>query len=384
MPRVVRNRTRTNIQSGTRKSWIDANSSGPPDTTDTSTKVFNSSCGDRVGSPVSDGGFNSSQMVSNLSMSGIVFSDGGRKYLYEDYPVFGQISGYAPLGAHSGWALDLVAGTNPSRPVLTPPEMIQNLIELPKLLRQTFAFLANPRKRVSSFKNVADDYLAFKFGWMPFVKDLSDLLDLQAYVIKRRKELLQLYSGKGLRRRLRFKNETQVLQSKYTEAFDSGASIEFEVLLIVTRKTWGTARWRPTAPPPFALNDEALNQKARQLVLGMTSEGLAKGLWNVIPWTWLLGWFTNVGKFLQVNSNTIPASYSNLNFMSSCDVIRTVGGGKQTKIKYSSLQFAGHQSLRIKTRITSPGVLTPGLSMPDLDIGRLSVLGALAVQRIKR
>ena len=383
MPRVGRYRTREYRVSGTLKSWVNAQSVGPPDSITSLERIYTSSCNDQTGSPVSDSPFSSSQHLGALTLDGTVITEGNRKYVYESYPSWSQLADPTTLGPPNGWVLDLIAGTNPSRPVITPPEMLQNLIELPSLLRQTFAFLANPRKR-ATFKHVADDYLALKFGWMPFVEDLSKLLDLQSYVIKRRKELSQLYSGKGLRRRLRFGNQTTVEFFDATSYMEGTRKIRFDGLLITKKESWGTARWHPTAPPPFPPSDERMNSVARNLVLGMTSEGLAKGLWAVIPWTWLLGWFTNVGKFTLANSNTIPAVPSHLNFMSKATVTRTIGGGHPSGIAYHNLRYNGFLTRTRRTRVPGTAVALPGLSMPDLDIGRLSVLAALAVQRIKR
>lgn len=385
MARVVRVRSRSFTVTGKRLSWSSATSAGPPDATVNLSRTYTSTCTDKVGSPVTDGGFDSIQRKSALMLVGTTITRGNRKYTYETYPEYGQLTAPVLLQPPSGWQLDLVAGTNPSRPVITLPEMAQNLIELPKLLRQTFAFLSNPKSRLASSKNVANDYLALKFGWLPFIKDLQDLLDLQSHVIKRNKELSQLYSGKGLRRRLRFGDDTVVVDSPSTIAFETPAKIKFSGSVTTKRESWGTARWHPTSPPLYHPDDEQYNQYVRRIILGATPEGFAKGAWAVIPWTWLLGWFTNVGKYTLAHSNTVPATFSHLHFMSKATVTRSMGGPiEQVNIANSTLTYVGSLTLEYRTRLVGSGILLPGLSMPYLDIGRLSVLGALTVQRMKR
>lgn len=388
MPRYNRTRSRSVTVKGEIQSWIDWQSSGPPDAISRVERVIASSISDRHGHPVVDSPLVSTQRKGCMEANGYVItqgtSAGGRKYIYKNYGLYSALNPGLALPAPPGWQLDLIAGTNPSRPVITPPEMLQNLIELPKLLRDTFIFLSNPKARLQNYRSVADDYLALKFGWMPFVKDLLDLLDLQKHVIKRSKELQQLYSGKGLRRRLKFGNDTVVSDSKLVLPFESGRSITYNSSLITKRESWGTARWHPTTPPPYHPMDPEWNNHVRKIVLGFTPEGLAKGAWAVIPWTWLLGWFTNIGKYSLLYSNTVPANYSHLNFMSKITLERSLSSPKPEGIRWHVLHIDTPQVTTYRSRINGSGPILPGLSMPFMDIGRLSVLAALAVQRIKR
>lgn len=151
----------------------------------------------------------------------------------------------------------------------------------------------------------------------------------------------------------------------------------------VAKEAWATIHWKPTTPPPFHPSDVELNRFCRKLVLGMTTEGLAKGTWDIIPWTWLVGWFTNIGKYALAYSNTVPASYSKACFMSKVTVTGIAGVPVATGLRTNTVRITGHSSFVRKTRTVS-GALTPGFHMPFLDIWRLSVLSALAVQRVIR
>jgi hypothetical protein len=85
--------------------------------------------------------------------------------------------------------LDLVAGTNPSRPVTNIPIWIQNLVELPKMVKQLGDLLNKPAL-LANPKGAASSYLGYSFGWAPLVDDLLKLLDVQSYVIKRSQNCL--------------------------------------------------------------------------------------------------------------------------------------------------------------------------------------------------
>jgi hypothetical protein len=214
------------------------------------------------------------------------------------------------------------------------------------------------------------------------IEDLQKLLDFQSYVLKRNKELAQLYSGKGLRRRLKFTDDTTSTAYPRDVATYANALIKTTSSVDVKRRTWGTIHWYPTTPPLYHPDDHSWNSLANRLVLGATPEGLAKGLWDVIPWTWLIGWFTNLGKYTLAHSYTVPATHSGGCFMSEAvgtwtagDATVTAGTGK--------VYMYGQLTRTVKTRSVS-SVVTPGVNMPYLDMFRLSILGALFVQRFMR
>lgn len=389
MVRVSRYRTRKTFSKvGRTLSWNNPEMLGPPAAISANGPYEAvSSISDWIGRPIVPSMLYSVQRKGFLYLNGYAANKNySRKF--EDSPFLWKVDGsstlWTPLSAPPGWQLDLIAGTNPSRPVLTVPEMLQNLIELPKLLYDTIKFFANPKKAFNA-KGVANHYLLAKFGWMPLIEDLNKLINLQSYVLKRTKELNQLHSGRGLRRRLQFKSDTSEASSSYTLALP-GTAITGSAMIssFIKRRSWGTLRWFPTSPPPYHPLDSKNHAFARRVVLGLTPEGMALGLWKVIPWTWLLGWFTNVGKLALSSSNTVPARYEGACFMSEVTVVRSGGAFVFTDASAKgNLRITGQQTYSVKSRSPGTGSILPGFSMPFLDIGRLSVLGALAVQRMR-
>lgn len=306
-----------------------------------------------------------------------------QKIVFNHWPV-----GYAnpiqetQLPIPSGWELTTIARTNPSRPVLTPPELLQDLIEIPKQIFETGNLFRKPKSLLSG-KEVANKYLLAKFGWLPLFDDLRQLLDLQHEILKRNLELQRLYSGRGLGRRINLDKQTFSGSSVETIAgIGSESFIKLHSDYFVQKEMWATIRWYPTKPPAYAPGDMEWNSLARRLVLGLTIEGMLKGAWNVIPWTWLLGWFTNVGSYALANSNTVPASHGQACLMRKVSVFHSPGFVETPGFTESSVEIKGLRYRTLRSRTVSSSV-TPGFNMPYLDMSKLSVLGALFVQRLR-
>jgi hypothetical protein len=387
MARVSRRRTRSvTFKGGAQQVYQNGTLTTPGIVPD---KQVTCSCDDSYGSPVVDSPFTSDQYKGTYPMlNGKVTPT--LQLINSNFTVFkdltytgipGALSSMAVLPAPSGWLLDLVAGTNPSRPVIGIPIWAQNLAQLPKMLKSLGDLIRSP-SNVLKPKGFAGEYLGVQFGWLPLIEDLQKLLDFQSYVLKRNKELAQLYSGKGLRRRLQFTDDTVSTKVSTQTATYMNAIVTTISSVDVKRRNWGTIHWYPTTPPQYHPDDHSWNSLANRLVLGATPEGLAKGLWDVIPWTWLIGWFTNLGKYTLAHSWTVPADHSGGCLMR--EAVGTWAPGIAT-VSAGSGQVSTHGQLTrtVKTRAVS-SVVTVGVNMPYLDMFRLSILGALFTQRFIR
>lgn len=384
MARTVRSRTRASGNFvGHLQDYLSADKSSPAGR-NTITVSYGDECADRVGRPVIPSPFTSTQRRGCMFIDGFMSNGVGLALGLESVPYLAS-SGLGvqsdPLSPPSGWVLTLIARTNPSRPNLNPPEMLQNLVELPRMIRNLWNFLQHP-KTVLTPRGAANEYLGLQFGWIPFVKDITDLLDLQGLIDKRLKELDKLHSGEGLRRRIPFGGDTQVAVGSTTFPGLYSVSVTVSVSHKIVRKSWATIRWKPSEPLPFYHpSDARYRNHIRNVVLGLTPEGLAKGLWAVIPWTWLIGWFTNVGSYALAKSNSIPATWTEACFMSQRTWTAEPMGYKTSGLSKGNYALTGGYSSTVKTRIIGSSLVTPGLNMPFLDMFKLSVLGALGTQR---
>jgi hypothetical protein len=382
LARILRNRSRASPYQGGVVVWY---KNGAVTTTVAPTRTtYTSSCSDFIGSPVVDSNFDSRQYTGVYpSISGTininqVAADTAR---YSAFTVAGLPSGMtsmATLLPPNGWMLDLVAGTNPSRPVLNIPEAVENIVSLPKMVKNLGDLIMSPASKMSP-KGFAGEYLGVQFGWLPIIEDLTKLLNVQSYVLKRNRELHQLYSGKGLRRRLKFADDSAVSVVNTGTAFLT-ATVTHSCSLEIKRSTWATIHWYPTSPPPYHPDDVRWNALSLRLVLGVTPEAMLNGIWKVIPWTWLIGWFTNFGKYTLANSWSVPATHGAGCFMSKAEAKYKSAGVSVANAVASQMTHSGEATRTLRTRVHSTSV-TAGANIPYLDMFRLSILGSLFAQR---
>jgi hypothetical protein len=344
-------------------------------------------CDDYIGRPVVDSGFNSTQYERSLMLDGKAVGKpwaGNKPWIqFQRYPVLPSTGGVSTvgMGMPSGWELTATARTNPSRPELTPLTLLQDLKELPRMLRDIPPLINTPKTLLSA-KELANKHLAVQFGWIPFVKDMLQLLDLQAAVNKRSHELSRLYSGAGSRKRVSFGEVNRNGTVTRTNSIGFGSSFKYTQDVKFSSKCWATVRWKPVNRPFFSPTTSALNSQARRLVLGLTPEGLAKGAWDVIPWTWLLGWFTNVGDYALATSNSVPATRTSTCLMIENQLTISAGSIVPTGADSFEIVHSGVYKETTKARYVG-GLLTPGFNIPFIGLSKLSVLNSLAIQRFK-
>lgn len=273
----------------------------------------------------------------------------------------------------------LLARTNPSRPVVTPLTLIQDVVDIPRMLKDVGRLLKK-RGRGLTAKDAANHHLAAQFGWLPLIDDLHKLWNLADHISGRIKELDRLYSGTGLKRRMRLGEFT-------AEATDTvsvtGGSAQRGVMNLrvnkITRVTkWGTVRWTPTVAPPLYPDLDARIFQARRVSIGLTPEGLASGAWDLIPWTWLTDWFADVGSFMLSHSNTVPARATGVNLMRQTETV-----AYYSHLSKSSWLDGGTGYTTYVTKTRSQNVSAPLGALPFVGLKRLSILGSLFVQRFK-
>lgn len=336
--------------------------------------------------------FDSRNWIPLNGETGVWGTSGHR--LYRDYfpsAAYGTISHSSALNALlpsiSSVALATIARSNPSRPAISIPNFVYELKDLPGMIRDIGRIKLRPRRSrgggVSprNAREAANHFLAYQMGWAPLISDLRKLLDFQSKVDKKAEELHNLYANRGLQRRVR--SQEWMATNNYTvdslRAFESsnGAIINGRIEAHETAERWGTVRWSPASLPPFDLGSRDFAKLARDLTFGM--KGISpKQVWDAIPWSWLVGWFTNVDDFLQAHHNSIPLVHSKPCVMTKrftrLDYIRLPGNSWVTGGEGASIR-------ETKERVTNSGSLSA--SIPFLNGRQFSILTALAIQRYR-
>nr|UJQ85703.1 MAG: putative maturation protein [Leviviridae sp.] len=293
-----------------------------------------------------------------------------------------------PIPSVNSAAVKAIAGTNPSRSVVSVPRALYELKDLPGLVKQGGDLLRRFNSSRKSPKDVArylsslraardgaGIYLGNEFGVQPIISDVRKLLDFQSHVSKRKRELDRLYSKGGLKRRYTtYSGVSNVEDNAVTVDSILGTSIRCRTSGITTSKQWVTLKWRPD-PGTIPRTDAQKLKLARAAVFG-AQVGIGD-VWDVMPWSWMIDWFGNVGDYLHAHDNTVPAKSSSVNVMTHRKTVYTytrfgnewcVGGG-------------GVMSKESKERTPVTGIPLPEANQPVITDWRLSILGALAVTK---
>jgi hypothetical protein len=204
------------------------------------------------------------------------------------------VSGYdgghasAPYGKDLGndaYVLRLLARTNPMRPVYSIPVAIREMVEL------TLLFQLHAK---SFLKFVGGAYLNYRFGWTAFYKDILTLAKLVDSINSRVKELNSLVQHGGLRRNIPLDSFGVSTSGEHYIFSSWGTFLEGHWEWSTDWKIWGSVRWYPTDYQliPTEPADTWLLAVRQSLDLESID---SKTLWDLLPWSWLVDYFTNIG-----------------------------------------------------------------------------------------
>lgn len=245
------------------------------------------------------------------------------------------------------------------------------------------------RRAVGNAKGLGGEYLNVQFGWLPLVRDLLDLIN---YAEKLDKALKQLRrdSGKVVRRGgVVDKTDSSTMSS------NSGICGVYPILQtahwanipdaerfkrITVNKSWsrywfeGAFRyWIPAAPsaPDFT----ALKHQ----LLGLTLT--PKLVWDLLPWTWLIDWFGNIGDIIDnMTSNAAENLVLLYGYaMGTKGTIESYHASAVTKAA-GTVYTSVHREKVIKRRAKA----TPfgfDVDWPDFTSRQLAILAALGLSR---
>lgn len=138
------------------------------------------------------------------------------------------------------------------------------------------------RQRKREF--LADSWLEYSFGWAPFVSDINDALE---YTSKRQTQLAKkqfFVSGSG-------------------EASDSDSSV-FDFGSTAWKAQWTNIHTYSAGCRYFAaISAEAnLSRVTVQSSLGLSPRHFVPTLWELMPWSFLIDYFTNIGDVISAAS----------------------------------------------------------------------------------
>jgi hypothetical protein len=217
------------------------------------------------------------------------------------------------------------------------------------------------------YKKAASYNLKYQFGIKPLISDLKSLLLFQHHIAKRERELRKLQES-GLRRKVEV--FTGSAHETHDRQVNSSLYSKFAKMnRVTTVRKWGFVEYRPSSYP---LTDPQLRRLAMRAVLGLTID--FSTAWNLIPWSWLVDWCSNVGDFLISNRNIVPCTHGQVLIM------------RHIKTEVHARDTGGHHSMTPwkcvrETKTRQPVSASLSAQLPYLSGKQLSILGSIKALR---
>jgi hypothetical protein len=187
------------------------------------------------------------------------------------------------------WKTKALANMNPNAPVVDTPLFIFEFKDFPQMLKNLGDILGKRMKPDA----IPGGYLAYSFGWKPLVADLLALFDIQKSISDRLAYLKRLEYGGHIRRSLGGGIVQHSIQANGYSAVSSGTmtAVKADIELLEEQKVWFTANAKLLDPLPLLLSEQ--QNLSTDIVLGLNVD--PSTLWNMIPWSWLIDYFSNIG-----------------------------------------------------------------------------------------
>lgn len=228
------------------------------------------------------------------------------------FPVYTNVP-TAPTPAWAYYTTKALVLANPNTPKFDLPLFLWELKDLPSMLKNLGDILAHWRNRKPpNPQDIAGYYLAYSFGWKPLFNDLKILLNLADLIEQKKREFLEA-AKKGGR-----KVGGKVGKNNLSLSTTLSGSVSFAgllhascrwVLLDGKEEAWFTARQSLFSD----FTKVSLDTAAFRAVLGLNLN--AATIWNMLPWSFLIDYFVNIGDFLAATRGFMTYKVTKLNVM---------------------------------------------------------------------
>jgi len=282
------------------------------------------------------------------------------------------------------WGAEAYSKLKPTQPDFHGLNSFYELREFPDLWR------ADYHKR--GLRGVADYNLAIRFGWAPLLNDIRNYIRLQMNAQKRVAQLLR-DNGRPVRRSVSLRKDasspvvtTGLLYSSFQPVLVTQyyvSQLRWTIRTGSFDHVWASARmryWLPGGPKDVEYKRRLLRALAGFRVT-------PDEIYNSIPWTWLIDWFSNLGDLI-----------GNLDYAGVADRLAAdyvyVMRHKATYTEYlaqgkfrrqNGTTFTASASARaiaeLKTRVHG-GPFDLALKEQNLSATQLGILGAIGLSRM--
>lgn len=284
------------------------------------------------------------------------------------------------------------ARTRPGNPVAHVGQFVGELL-LPNGLPRVP--IVN-QSRLSGFRRLGDEYLNVAFGWIPFVRDLQQMYYLWHNLDKRLAQIVR-DNGRGIHRKATILDDVTTTNTAQTSPipFDfcingpsnwgSGSSF-IRTVTKTTDRRWYAAKYQ------YYIPDIGSSQWTKKATRALFGANLTPDLaWELLPWSWLIDWFGNVGDVISnASSNAVDnltTKYSYIMKHTSTEVTASVQTEWNNLTTSGNLILAGRRQgftrnlTETKLRLGGLNPFGLGIQVGSLSNYQLGILAALGLSR---
>lgn len=198
-------------------------------------------------------------------------------------------------------------------PLVNLPLSIAEMKDIPVAMRRN---ADNLRKQVAS----ADGYLTYQWAIRPMMSDMLALLSLQRDIAARMRRHRKKFTTK--RASGKFPGIYYLISSgsaSFQHEMAWGCYLTFDQDVEITKNEgWFSARLEPQV----ALNKLLEETTDVRFQLGLAQTG-ARGLntaYQLMPWSWLADYFSNLGDAIEYGTNTMPYKVTSVCLMAEAEI----------------------------------------------------------------
>jgi hypothetical protein len=258
-----------------------------------------------------------------------------------------------------------------------------------------------------TLQSAGKDYLTVVFGWKPLLSDLRACYDTWNSLNTKLAQIIR-DNNKGIRRRGKLYSNTEVSTPTvvggsigFNQGFANQTAdpIPPEVnAASQTTKTettyeniWFAGRFRYYIPD---VTDDRWTDRAKLALFGLNPTPAL--LYEVMPWSWLIDWFSNVGDVisnlssngiadLMIDYGYVMRHYKKVTEYDHLSVQTRISGNLKGKLEIKRSFPQSHFKTLIIEESKERVVATPfgfGLQIDDLSARQLAILTALGLSRV--
>jgi hypothetical protein len=261
---------------------------------------------------------------------------------------------------------DVLRQTNPSKPHIDLPYFFGELRELPQLIWRYGGGLVRSTARAN---------LTSEFGWELLVADLKSLLDFQAAVDRRAAHLSNGFRKGGFR----FQRELRKGAYQDKPVTVSAGFLNWTVTHVRSggAREWCSVSWCPSEDVRNGIpSPSEIRRRAFLACIGGTVD--ASTVWNLLPWSWLIDWFGDVGDYLASKRNMVGftpgACYTMTHRIRRTDSSYGIPADSYFKGTAIPPRYINET----KSRVVSSGISLTA-ELPILNYRQIGILASLAV-----